>query len=299
MENIFHWLTHGALKYGGTWGGPTCRAHVSNTIHFYEDIAWNMLAVFLGFAFGLPKYYKKLTAGIKEELKLNPVNSVTRPFEVLFACLHFTLYGMVIYYKINIQALIMIVQPCPMIVLLQGIALYDTGVLGVVITIFILPALIGALLATAVPDTSGLDQPFEYEAYFIQHYSILVMPFLLLTRRNFLALKFSNAMSVLTGLLILTVLHFAFFEAIDLALLVNVEFMLCPTNPMTDIFNMIERLYPTLSLLLYPSHRSTLCYVVLLAVWPVSYFYIGGSHIIKMVLGGGSVSSTRKDKKMK
>ncbi len=104
------------------------------------------------------------------------------------------------------------IQPCHMILLIQGIALYSKSANGVLITIFVLPALTGTMSAMLFPDTSGLDQPFEMHSYWIQHYIIQAVPLYLLARRNFLALKFANWFSVFMGVWILLLLHFSLYE---------------------------------------------------------------------------------------
>jgi len=106
-------------------------------------------------------------------------------------------------------------QPCHIILLLQGIILYIDNIYSIIITLFILPALIGTLLATLFPDTSGLDQSYEMQAYWIQHYLIQSLPLYLLLRRNALALKYANFFtSSFCGIWILLLLHFSLYEVI-------------------------------------------------------------------------------------
>lgn len=296
LSAVHHALVDGALKNGGSWGGPICRATVSNTIHFYESIAWNLVAVLFYVGFNLKSNFTKLKHEIKQEMKISKSTTISRMFEVSLSFFHFLLYGTVIYYKTNINSLINLIQPCHLILLFEGIALFNDGVLGVMITLYMQPALIGALLATVTPDTTGLDQPLERELYYVQHVLILVVPIFLLVRHNYLALKFCNFSSIITGLAMLTVAHFFFFEVIDLILNVNVEFMLCPPSGVTSI---LEILPSELNFLLWPSHRSSLTYVVITSIWPLCYGYIFVASLIKKFLTIATGTSIEKEQKIK
>eukprot|EP00981_Chlorochromonas_danica_P002036 scaffold416_cov161-Ochromonas_danica.AAC.4 len=177
------------------------------------------------------------------------------------------------------MSLINLLQPCHLILLLQGLALLYDGVMAVNITIFLLPALTGTLLAMLFPETGGLDQFFEAESYWIQHVLIQLLPLYLLARRDFLALGHANLFSTQVGLLILMFLHFSLYEVIDWYLGVNVEFMLCPTGPMVEIFSHLP------SILTQPSYRSTLTLAVLIVGNVVAFVYIQIASLIRSIVG--------------
>ena len=63
-------------------------------------------------------------------------------FDQLLAFIHFAMYIQIIYYKANISSLINLIQPCHLVLLLEGVALYTDEPLGVLITVLILPTLI-------------------------------------------------------------------------------------------------------------------------------------------------------------
>ena len=138
--------------------------------------------------------------------------------DITLAVLHFSLYGTVIYYKWQISSLINLVQPCHVILFLEGMSLCSTNPIGaVLLPLFLLPALSGTLLAILFPDISGLDQFLEAELYWVQHYLIIVVPLYLLSRRNFFALQYASVFTTFMGLSILGVLHFLFYEVIHYA----------------------------------------------------------------------------------
>jgi hypothetical protein len=82
------------------------------------------------------------------------------------------------------------------------------------------------------------------------------------------------------GLWILTILHYTLYEGIDLIFLINVEFMLCPSQAMKDIF---ESFPPWL---FFPSYRTTLA----LTAWVIGSLLMGlfisvASLIAKHIIG--------------
>lgn len=205
-------LVTGALSKGGTWGGPDCRAQLSMDIHLYESSFWVLMCIFTYFIFNINGTIKSLSKQIEVGLKASPMNSLSRTFEVIVGLLHFAMFAQLIYFKLSISSLTNMIQPCHVILLLEGIALLSTSSTGVYISIFILPALTGTLLAMLFPETTGLDQYLEMEAYWLQHYLIQAMPLYLLLRRNGLALQLCSYKTVRIGIWILYLLHFSVYE---------------------------------------------------------------------------------------
>ena len=83
----------------------------------------------------------------------------------------------------------------------------------------------------------------------------------------------------------------------DLLLNVNVEFMLCPTAAMLDIFPLLP------AWVLWPSYRSALTVVVVIVGSVLSYLYIGTAHLIMLMLplqpnkltsGGASIEGKKR-----
>lgn len=70
-------------------------------------------------------------------------------------------------------------------------------------------------------------------------------------------------------------------QVVDLALNVNVEFMLCPTTAMLGIFAAI----PDYTWLIWPSYRSTLTIAVMLVAPPLSYSYILVAGLLRALFG--------------
>ena len=132
-----------------------------------------------------------------------------------------------------------------------------------------------------VPDTSGLDQPFEETSYWVQHVLIILVPIYLLSRNNFIAARAANFKSVVVGVWILFFMHFSFYEFLDFALNINVEFMLCPTPAMKSVF---EALPPVLFAYV-PSYRSLLAVLVSIAAFPLAYSYLYIARALGWMLG--------------
>lgn len=68
------------------------------------------------------------------------------------------------------------------------------------------------------------------------------------------------------------------YQVVDLALNVNVEFMLCPTAAMHTLFPLVP------SWVLWPSYRSTLSFVVFIVGTVISYLYIGAAALIRSAM---------------
>lgn len=206
-------LVTGALSKG--WGGPECRKALNLETHIIESSAWMLLSVITFYAFNMKNNFKILWKSINEELKAYQPSKIVRFFEISLAMIHFGMFLQIVYYKVNILSLVNLIQPCHVILLLQGIALYSNHAIGVILSLGILPALTGTLLAMLFPDVEGLDQPYEMEAYWLQHYLIQIVPIYLLIKSNAIALKHATLFSTaFCGLWMLTILHFSFYEVI-------------------------------------------------------------------------------------
>ena len=160
---FWEYFVSGALAKG--WGGPQCAKSVPLNIHVIESVCWLTFAVI---AFNNHMMFAKLRGlinRIESDLsKSQQLNRrvASRTFEVILSFVHVCMFFQIIYYKVNIKALVNMIQPCHVILLLQGIALYSQGLTGVLITIFILPALTGTLLAMIFPDTVWIKFRIAY-----------------------------------------------------------------------------------------------------------------------------------------
>ena len=230
VKHLQYALAKGALEKGGTWGGPECSQAVPLNIHIYESLAVLSICALIYYLFNFSKKLRHLENLVRIDLKANPPSTFERRFDVIFGTIHILMFLQILYYKYNIFSLINMLQPCHQILLFQGIALLSKGNKGVLITIFILPALTGTLLAMLFPETVGLDQPLEMEAYWLQHYLIQAMPLYLLLRRNGVALRHASLNKGFIGIWILAVLHFFLFEVNY----VNAIFICVCVAPNTD-----------------------------------------------------------------
>jgi hypothetical protein len=212
MDFILDKLSTGALKNGGSWGGPTCRSYVDMETHLKEDLAWLVYFATTYFTFGVAATFGKVKSQTQKALEGAKASIVETCIDKTFACIHFIMYGMLINWKNTDHSMAFLLTPCHVILLLQGIALASDGPLANYITLFILPSLIGTTLAIFFPDTSGLDKWLEAESYWVQHYLIVLMPIYLLSRKNFMALKMANNKTIIVGLWILGLLHFTLYE---------------------------------------------------------------------------------------
>lgn len=207
-------FVQGALMKG--WGGVECYNTIPLSTHITESLGWIFLCAWFQKKTRGFKWYENLKSNISKSLteyeKSNPKGNPLRFLEILVGSLHVLMFFQIIYYKSNISALIYLLQPCHLILLVQGIALLSNGLTGVLISLFILPALTGTTLAMIFPETTGLDQPLEMEAYWLQHILIEAVPIYLLVRKDGLALQYANYKAIVAGLWLLTLLHFVLLE---------------------------------------------------------------------------------------
>jgi len=203
-------LVTGALSKG--WGGPECRAALDIRTHVVESTVWLIVGAIAFTAYKAGPKFSALCKNIQLDLERSKPTTAARAFELLMSAIHIGMFLQIVYYKVNILSLVNMIQPCHVILLLQGIALYSTGTTGVIISLCVLPSLTGTMLAMLFPDVGGLDQPFEMEAYWIQHYLIQAMPVYLLVRRDYVALRHASYLNIFLGLWTLLILHFSLYE---------------------------------------------------------------------------------------
>ena len=276
-DQLYEYFIGGALVQGGSWGGPECYGHVPPMVHLIETAGWLFLSAVAYYGLGIPSVLRSVKVKPEECKSANIFESI---LDTVLGSIHFAMYLHLLYFKTNSKALcIVLMQPCHVILLLEGIALFSRSKLGINISLFILPSLIGTLLAMIFPDTSGLYQWLEAESYWVQHYLIQAVPLYLLCRRNFQVARLCTFKTVLTGLWILNVLHYTAYEGFDLLTSVNVEFMLCPTGAMHTVFAQLP------SFILQPSYRTPLTAVVNVVAIPIAYAYIVPARVLMSIFG--------------
>ncbi len=194
------------------WGGPGCYSAVPLSTHLWESFGWMCICYLVFTRFRFSERISSLRKEINTSLVICSPSPLIRKAELCLALVHFGMFFQLLYFKTSSQALIWIIQPCHMVLLMQGIALYSNGPVGVVLSVCMLPAMTGTLLAMLFPDSGGLDLKFELEAYWIQHYLIQLMPLYLLSRYNFLGAKIASPFTVLVGVWTLLLLHFSLYE---------------------------------------------------------------------------------------
>ena len=111
-SNIHALLVTGALTKGGTWGGPECRAQLSMDVHFYESTFWVISSFIVFFAANMGSTIRSLSKQIKEALKVSPITSLSRTFEVIVGLLHLAMFAQLVYFKYSISSLVNLMQPC-------------------------------------------------------------------------------------------------------------------------------------------------------------------------------------------
>jgi hypothetical protein len=254
-----------------SWGGAKCLGFVAKETHIFEGGVWLAFLIFTGFYMNIPANFKKVFTDAqslhKSKVKVN--NSI------LFCCkilgiVHCVVCAHLIWCKWQSRTLIYLLQPCHLILFAQTIALFASNELCCTLMVFTIPPMVGAVLATIFPDTSGLVLFMETEAYFIQHICITVVtPLCLLLRQSDTIRNLVTAANIFTGVWMLILYHWLLLESIDYITTVNVDFMLCPSAAMSAVFAMLPEF------LQWPSYRSLMTVAVALLAWPLSWLHRG------------------------
>lgn len=168
-----------------------------------ECIVWTILIVISAYLFDVPRSLKEVLA-IKSGGKLNTI-------DYLFAAIHIGMWLQVIYYKINLMSLVNLLQTCHLILLWDSIVLLSYNPIRLLLGLLVFIMTIGVLLAILFPATEGLDQYLEAEAFFVQHYLLMITPLYLLCRHNFEFLKQIKFRFILLGGWMCFCLHWFFF----------------------------------------------------------------------------------------
>ena len=271
-------LFAGSLKQGEDWGGGVCAAYVPMHIHVKESITWILVLILLSVPLNLMETMHQLGRDVKSHLlKIKkPFPTMQRNLEICVAILMFTMFVNLLCIKIWNHALIVLLQPCHMLLIIQGIALLYHGPLSVYLTLLTLPPLTGSLMALIIPSLNGLNQ-FEQIQFYVQHIAEALIPIYLLCRNEFCALKSCNFRVLAIGQLSFDFLHFTMYEGIGLAFHVNPQFMLCPTLALQEMF----KSFPPY--LLMPSYRTTVSTVFSIIAMIEAYLYIGLCNLIFLI----------------
>ena len=257
-----------------SWGGISCLNAVPMRTHVIETIMWILFLLGSYFYMKIPQIAKSFAKNASAQnvriIKLPRSQlsiSIRETIGWILCATHFTLIIHMLICKWNARILIYTLQPCHIMLIFQFFAFFCSAEFSSAVAVFTIPPMVGAYLAIFFPDTSGLEQLFEVEAYWVEHALItFITPVFLLWRDGYShdLLRFSY---IFLGVWLLILYHWIVLECIDLLTLVNVDFMLCPTSAMKQAFQMVPQS------MVWPSYRSTITIGVASAAWPLSYMY--------------------------
>jgi len=277
-DYAYEMVISGGYKKGGSWGGAVCGSYVPADIHIKETCVWLVIMALLFVGLKFQAKLKHLDKMIQAELDIAIPKRPTffRVLDLVLATIAFTNWFMVLFYKINLHSLINLLQPCHLVLLAQAFALKSNSSTGIMLSLLSLPMVSGSGAALIFPDTSGLDQWMEEPAFWLQHYFIQSVPLYLLLRYNFLAAKVIDFKTITLGAWILVFMHWSFFEPIDFAFHVNVNFFLCPAAAMESAF---DAMVP--KVLMWPSYRSFIMVFLYVTIVPTCYVYVGVAKMLQ------------------
>lgn len=164
---------------------------------------WVLLLVFFVYQYNIVK--------IVREAMAIPTNLTFISFDYFLAAIHVALFLQVVYYKIHLRSLCYLLQPCHLALLWQGFVLIWSHPARLLLSAHAVVLLPGAVLALLYPATEGLDYYLESEAFFVQHYVLLLTPLYMLCRHNFLLLKQLSLPLLVFGNIISIVFHWLLY----------------------------------------------------------------------------------------
>lgn len=280
IQLMHEYIFSGGIKKGGTWGGVDCFLAIPLETHIMEVCGWIAIVAFLYVFFGFHQHFIEMKILAKRIIHGHSRSIVAKVLDAIFAVVHFGLWMLVVYYKICLRSLVNLLQPCHLLLLLQGIAVVDHGVLSALIGSLTMTMCVGALMGLMVPATEGLDQPYEEFFFYVQHSLMIGTGLYLLVRNNFVAYKLLNLKTLVFGNVLLMALHVLLFAPMDRYFLVNVQFYLCPSEGMAEFFGKWPQF------LVWPTYRSTFGILGLLMTIPLYYIYMGLSAGIMYAIQG-------------
>ncbi len=209
MDYVYEVFVGGAIRR--EWGGPACKATIPLNVHIAETVGWLifLLAVYKAFNFRFKIF--ELHRAIAKDIALMPARNYGRTIDLFLGLLTLGVYILLAFLKFESSTFVFMFQPCHMTLLIQIVALLSNDSLGVMLTICTLPYSAGTLLAILLPNTVGMTQ-LEVFTFWLEHYLAQVLPIYLLTRWNFIGLKYVNWFTIVCGIWALTLPHWILFE---------------------------------------------------------------------------------------
>ena len=155
FEFLHEYIFVGGIKKGGTWGGIQCYRAIPLDKYILELVIWLFVAGFALTGFELHRYFFSLKRKAKMLLTGHVKSTNARVVDAIFASFHFGIWLLVVYYKICLHSLVNLLQPCHLLLLLQGIAIVSADFTGAMLGCLTFPLIVGAALGLMVPATDG------------------------------------------------------------------------------------------------------------------------------------------------
>jgi len=250
------------------YGGAACLAHVPLRTHALETAFWAGILLLAFFCLDLRALWRDFLRRAGELPAALPQARAQADTLVRrgLAAGHWALLLHLVCCKVRSEILLYLLQPCHLILAAQAVALVSSHEVACAVAVLCVPPQVGAILAIAFPDTSGLDLWLEAEAYWVQHVLITTLtPAYLLTVSG--AYRLIDLRGVLLGAWLVVLHHWVTLEGLDLATSLNIDFMLCPTAAMSGAFGLLP---PGL---FWPSYRSVMCVCVIVFGFPLAGAY--------------------------
>ena len=212
LSFLYEYTFQGGLSKGGTWGGHECSQAVPFSTHILELAIWSVVLYTAGIFLEIKQHFNGMQHQIKISVMNHKRNIFSTTSDIIFAVFHLGIWCIVLYYKICLKSLINLLQPCHILLLMQGYALLANDSTAAFFGSLSLPLITGAFGGLVIPATDGLDYPFEKELFFIQHYLMLITALFLLLRNNCISFQLLSFRTIAIGNYFVLLLHWFFFS---------------------------------------------------------------------------------------
>lgn len=128
IPDVLHdYIFSGGISKGGSWGGEGCQKAIDLRSHSIELVLWFIICYFLYNSCQYKEHYDKLLITGEVILNKHKRTTCSMSLDRIFSILHFGIWGLVLYYKINMHSLINLFQPCHILLFVQGLGVLIEG----------------------------------------------------------------------------------------------------------------------------------------------------------------------------
>lgn len=263
-----------------SWGGMDCAGHLTPDIHLWEGVCWTALTLLLIPLLNLGGRLRRVADRVSAALAM--AHAKRTWLDVGLGLTHVGLIAYQLWFKAQTRCMLIMLQPCHIIVALQGLALLarPTRFVGTALLLHV-PWLPGCMMAMVLPDTGSLPVWLNVEMYWIEHvFAAIITPIYLFLRHRATLTHAFNFDALLLGVWTALPFHWPLMALVNYLTQVNVQFMLCPSAGLAELMDALE-----LAPWMYPSYRTFITSLWVFMSALLALVYVGVFHALAAATG--------------